>query len=829
MTQSDPKPLDGALVLDLSDEPLLVAGRYLADLGARVIRVEPLRGDPARARLPFVDGEPGPERSLAHLLNNAGKQSLALDLESDESWEQIGRIAAAADVVLAPAEKGERMRWFLAGLADGSADGPSLIDVVMRRGQPDLAVSDLATTAAGGLLYCCGFPGVPPDYPAGQLGFKQGAYIAVAASVAAIFDRRLRGRRNASEISLQEATASTTVQAANQNIWRWWGSVCERAGEGGLDNRALGTGFNSWKSGNIGEVKLIKSYGTTFRTKDDKWIAFMPNPVRFDAFAAWYREVMEPLKGEGHGLGGEKWSDPTYRAEHRDEQNDLFIEFCALVDRETLVTRGQEGRHYSTPVQTSADIAADEHLHERGFFQQVEHPALGRSISKPRAPYRFSNFEIQGQPAPALGEHSDEILRELAVGTLAARPGSAKGRPGDLPLSGYRVLDFCWMAAGPLITELLGNLGADVVKIESASGIDQVREFVHPPHGFGIDTGGFFADVNTNKRSLTLNLHKPETVAFIKEKLLPHFDMVTSNYAPDAMSKWGLGPDDLLSLRPDLVIGSFPVMGHSGPKSHWRAIGNGVLALSGVPGHMGERDRPPVGMGTLHTDFTLAPIAAAGLIAALLQREETGKGQFLELAQYEASVHLLDTELIEQLVNNVAAPRRGNRSIEYVPHGLYPTAGDDRWVAITARNHEEWQALCGVMARPDLAQREDLATAEGRRAAEAEIDEAIAAWTQPGDEWELASRLQAAGIPASAVESVADQVENDPGLKNYYLEYNRGEVPFLAHKQPFTWNGDYLPARPSPGLGEHNVEILQGELGLGDEEVAQLVIDEIVH
>ena len=291
------------------------------------------------------------------------------------------------------------------------------------------------------------------------------------------------------------------------------------------------------------------------------------------------------------------------------------------------------------------------------------------------------------------------MLRALDEGSLGARPGTARGRAGDLPLSGYRVLDFCWMAAGPLITELLANLGADVVKVESATGIDQVREFVHPPTGFGIDTGGFFADCNTNKRSLTLNLHKPETVAFIKRHLLPRFDMVTSNYAPDAMSKWGLGPEHLLPLRPDLVIGSFPVMGHSGPKSHWRAIGNGVLALSGVPGHMGEPDRPPVGMGTLHTDFTLAPIAAAGLIAALLQREETGEGQFLEIAQYEASVHLLDTELIDQLVNGVTAARRGNASADAVPHGIYPTAGDDRWVAISAGSDAQWRALCDVMGR----------------------------------------------------------------------------------------------------------------------------------
>ena len=357
MAQPNPKPLDGAplhgaIILDLADESLLLTGRYLADLGARVVRVEPLDGDPTRARAPFVDGEPGPERSLAHLLCNAGKQSLALDLDRDESWRQIRRIADAADVVIAPVEKSARMRELFASLGgdapsnDGPrSDGPSVVDVVMRRGQPGLAVSDLAAVAAGGLLYCCGFPNVPPDYPVGKLGYKQGSYIAVTAAVAAIFDRRLRGRRASAEISLQEAVASTTIQAANQNIWRWWGSVCERAGEGGLDNRVLGQGFNAWKTGNIGEVKLLKNYGTTFATKDRQWVVFMPNPVRWEAFAEWYREVM----GEGYGMGTEEWNDSLFRAQHREEQNDYFIEFCAALDHDELVRRGQQGRHYATP------------------------------------------------------------------------------------------------------------------------------------------------------------------------------------------------------------------------------------------------------------------------------------------------------------------------------------------------------------------------------------------------------------------------------------------------------------------------------------------------
>ncbi len=832
-------PLAGSLVLDLTDEPLLPTGRYLADLGARVVRLEPLEGQDERRRGPFLEDQEGPEHSLAHLLYNTGKQSVALDLNADASWAIVDRLAAAADLVLAPAEKSARMASFLARLGDS---GPSVIDVVLRRDRPNEIVSDLAAVAAGGLLYCCGFPDVAPDYPAGKLAYKQGAYIGLAAAVAAIFDRRLRGRQNNALISLQEATASTTIQAANQNIWRWWGAVCQRAGTGGLDNRVLGQGFGAFASGNMGSVKLVRSRGTTFQSADGRWLTFMANPVRWADFAEWYRETMS----EGYGLADPQWDDATFRVEHPDELDVYVREFCASLPRDELVQRAQAGRHYATPVQDVQDIADDPHLKQRDYFVEVDHPVLGRSVRKPRSPYRFSRGEIVPSAAPALGADTAAVLGELqgltesgsrdlgsaGDGTTAEAsivPVGARGRPGPLPLSGYRALDFCWMAAGPLITELLANLGADVIKIESASGIDQVREFVHPPKGFSIDTGGFFADCNTGKRSLTLNLHNPDTITFIKEQLLPRVDMVTSNFAPDAMDRWGLGATDLLTLRPELVVGSFPVMGHSGPKTHWRAIGMGVLALSGIAAHMGAPDRPPVGMGTLHTDFTLAPIAAAGLMAALLEREETGRGQALEIAQYEASVHLLDTELIEQLSNGKVAPRRGNRSTQYVPHGIYPTAGNDRWVALVARNDDEWNSLCQVMGRPDLAGRPDLSTVEGRRVAEDEIDTAIGEWTAAADEWKLANLLSQHGVSASPLENVGDQVERDASLDGYYFAYERDDVPFLAHQQPFTWNGARLLTTPSPGLGEHNLEILQGELGLTDEFIADLVIREIVH
>jgi benzylsuccinate CoA-transferase BbsF subunit len=398
----------------------------------------------------------------------------------------------------------------------------------------------------------------------------------------------------------------------------------------------------------------------------------------------------------------------------------------------------------------------------------------------------------------------------------------------DLPLRRYRVLDFCWQAAGPLVTEILANLGAEVIRVESTTRIDQVRLYHHPLERFSIDTGAFFQDCNTGKKSISLDMSKAKARELVY-RLVPHFDVVTDNFSPGQMEKWGLGYEQLRQLRPDIIVASFPVMGSVGPHRHWRAVGNGVVALCGLAGHTGFADRPPVGLGTVHTDFTLAPLAAASIMAALLQREQTGQGQRIEIAQYEAGIHLLDTELLEYLTDGQEAPRRGNRSPYLVPHGVFPCAGDDRWVAIAVRNVLEWQALCLLMGRPDLAARPDLQDVEGRRDHEDEIEAIVAAWTATQDAWQVTELLQSAGIPASPVEHIGDLVDGEPAIQDFLVSFvHPTGVEFIVQNQPFTWHGQRLPVSRAPLLGEHTEQVLRHFLGLGEEEIQALVIEGVI-
>ncbi len=850
------QPLDGAVVLDLSDEPMISAGRYLADLGARVVRVESAHGDRIRRVGPWVDGEPDNERSLRHLLYNQGKQSLALDPGAEDSWDIIEQLAAQADVVIAPLDKSRRAARFFSRLHESAqqGQGPSVADVVFRRNDPSEQVTDLIAMAAGSQLVCNGFPDIAPDYPAGKLGYKQSSNLAVAAAVATIFQRARGGPAVSSTISLQEAVISTIIQAANPNLYNWHGMVAERTGTGGLRYPIVGRGPGSFEEGDFedGQIVFIDTPGVTYQTADGLWVTYLQSPTNLSwkAFPEWYAEVT----GDDTLLK-DPWPEPSYRITHMEEMQEHVKRFCAAQARDALIERGQRNSDLALPVQTGLDIAADEHLHERGFFPQVEHPVLGRTLPLPRTSYRSTGLDVTPCPAPGLGEHSADVLRELAgcsdaeirslidLGIVkGARPATGRPRevsarspiqlerrrPTRLPLDGVRVLDFCWMAAGPLITEMLANMGADVIKIESASGIDTVREFSHPPKGFTIDTGAFFNDTNTDKRSLTLNLHHPKTKELILE-MLPHFDLVTNNFAPGAMEKFHLTYEELREHKPDLIYASFPVMGTFGPKKSYRGIGNGVTALSGVAGHTGQPDRAPIGIGTLHTDFTLAPIASSLLIAALIHRERTGEGQQIEIAQYEAAVHLLDHELMDALINGVDTPRIGNRSSEYCPHGLFPASGEDSWLAVAVRDRHEWRELCDVIGRRDLAKREDLLTLEGRKAAEDELEAALAAWSAQRDVWEASAMLQSRGIPASPAETAADLAVHDKGAEDLFFRYDRGEVPFITQHQPFTWNGERLGSRPSPGLGEHSEAILKGEFGVDDERYVELLIEQVIY
>ncbi|MCB9485829.1 MAG: CoA transferase [Thermoflexaceae bacterium] len=806
------RPLADVVVLDLSDEATVFAGKLLADLGATVVRVEDLRGDGVRWRPPFLRHERGVERSLAHLLFNAGKKSVALDIRADDARAVVLRLAVGADVVLGPLEPAA---WVSDMLDEIETAGGSVVRTVFRRGAPQDVATDLVAVAAGGLLTLNGFPEDPPNYPAGQLGYKEASLAAAEAALALVMQCRKDGQPATVTVSLQEAVNFTTIQSANANWLHWQGRVPTR--------------------------HTPLSPFTTHKTADAKWVSFTVHPPNWPRYAEWASAALNAPE-----LRDPKWSDATYRAANNRELAGYTARLVGGLTREQVITEGQKLGLLVLPVNGVAEIAADKHLLARGFFEDVTHPAVGETVRLPRTAFLSTVHGSEVRPAPGLGADTGAMLAAVggfsageidalfASGMVAGNRAGETNRPVPVhvtadravtrhqPLRGVRVVDFCWAIAGPLATRLLADLGADVIKVESEYRLDPIRQIgVQPPSHSSWNTNGQFNDSNTNKRAMTLNLNTPEGIE-IARQLIETADVVTSNYTPDRLDKWGLGYETLKKLKPDIILANWAVMGTRGPHKDWRSYGSGIVAMCGLADLTGFPGRDPIGLGTLHTDFTVPYFAATQVMAALLQRERTGKGQYLEIAQYEASVHLLDTELVEWMNNGGPVGRRGNRSEWMAPHGVYRAAGEDRWVAVACRGPEDWGALCGVAGLEGLRVLDRFDDVDA-------VEQILEGWTSERDRWEGAALLQAAGVPASAVEDLGDLLGPDEAMADSYraMALPAG-VTALVQEEPILWDGERLPLVRALMWSEHTYEVLQGELGLSDEAVAELAAKNVL-
>jgi crotonobetainyl-CoA:carnitine CoA-transferase CaiB-like acyl-CoA transferase len=384
-TSTDRRPLSTVRILDLTDEAVALAPRLLADLGATVYRLEPPAGDRLRSRGPFVDGTPGVERSLAHVLYNAGKKSVALNLGREEAQGLIEKLAESVDVVMAPLAKPAPIKLLLEELRRHKADQFAVVDVVLRRDSPEMPATDLIGAAAGGLLYLNGFPDDPPNLPAGKLAYKQ-ASLAVALAAMTLVTSRTRGKGSGwITVSMQEAVMLTTIQTGNENYWHWHRTRPARGGLGALGGRSI------------------------YQAADGLWVSFTIPPPYWDAYARWVVEVT----GRTHLLD-EMWRDPRFRLIHAAEIAEMTAAVCALLPREQLVEGGQERHLLVLPVNSVRDVANDPHLRARGFFEDVSYPQLRRSLTMPVPPFLSNRYPRRAARAPMLGEHTVEALRDLA-------------------------------------------------------------------------------------------------------------------------------------------------------------------------------------------------------------------------------------------------------------------------------------------------------------------------------------------------------------------------------------------------------------------------------
>jgi benzylsuccinate CoA-transferase BbsF subunit len=382
-----------------------------------------------------------------------------------------------------------------------------------------------------------------------------------------------------------------------------------------------------------------------------------------------------------------------------------------------------------------------------------------------------------------------------------------------------------WAMAGPAATRVLADHGATVVRIESVRKLEVARG-VQPFVGNtpGVENGGLFLDNNVGKLGLTLDLSNPVGRDVVLD-LVRWADVVCESFSPRAMRAWGLGYDDLVATRPDLLMLSSCLMGQTGPLASFSGFGNLAAAISGFHAITGWPDRPPSGPYSAYTDYVSPRITVAVLLAALDHRARTGQGQYIDLSQAEASLHLLTPALLDHELTGRVLGRSGNRHPELSPHGVFRCAArgddDDRWIAIVVDGDDAWATLAGAMGRDDLA---PLSLPE-RREREDELEALIERWTSAFDEDALAERLQGLGIAAHGV-------QNSPEL---------WADPQLAHCGPFTRTDHavhpglvveasrFVLSRsaprsygPPPALGQHTYAVLHDLLGYDDDRIADI-------
>ncbi|MBI2723892.1 MAG: CoA transferase [Chloroflexi bacterium] len=397
-----------------------------------------------------------------------------------------------------------------------------------------------------------------------------------------------------------------------------------------------------------------------------------------------------------------------------------------------------------------------------------------------------------------------------------------------LPLHGVRIIDLTMVWAGPSGTRLLADMGAEVIKIESARSWDMLRSL----HFLGGATerwwnkSAYFNHNNRNKYACTLDLQAARGRE-LALRLVSTADLVFENYRADVIGKLGMDYDDLRAVKPDIILVSMPSHGKSGPESHHVAYGTNVEQLSGLASITGYPEMGPHKSPIAYGDPNAGAIAAAAALAALHHRRETGRGQHVEVAQWEAMIGTIGEFVLAHQFDGADGEAMGNRHVSRV-QGVYRCQGDDLWVAISCGSDAEFAALSGVIGRPELARDGRFADVVSRRRNHDVFDALLSAWAAGRTQRDAAEAMQAAGVPAAPVLKIPD-VMADPHLRarGFWEEVTQADAGTWEMEGP-VWRMSETPGQvrvPPPLYGEHNTWVLRDLLGLSDDEIAKLAAE----
>jgi len=397
------------------------------------------------------------------------------------------------------------------------------------------------------------------------------------------------------------------------------------------------------------------------------------------------------------------------------------------------------------------------------------------------------------------------------------------------PLEGIRVFFIGSTWAGPMCAALLSDMGAEVIRQETHARIDAYR-YLRSSDMTNPEGGPLFQDLNRNALSVALNMSQPKARELARA-IIRISDVLLENNAPTLLRGWGLDYPEVKESNPTIIMASMSGFGQNGPLALDRAYGPPLSSLSGIAALIGYEGEDPVGELYAYNDPVAGVTTFFAIMAALHYRAKTGKGQYIDLSQWEAGSALLGKEIMDYTMNGRVAACRGNRSMWMAPHGCYPCRGEDKWITIACATEEEWRALCIATGNPQWMEDDRFADLNSRLKNGEEVDKLITEWTSAHTDYEAMEILQGAGVAALPVLTMAEMFTDPHALEEEYLVHVPHPYEPGAHSYNTPWKLSETPggiSRHAPILGEHSEYVLCELCGIPKDEFAKLVDEKVV-
>lgn len=790
-------PLFGLRVVDLTDDTGRFATKLLAESGASVVRAG--RGSPGPAMR-----EPQ-QAALGGLLDwwhDGGKQRVDIDLDTERGRDAYRRLASAADLVIDTEAPG-RLAELGLDHAAMSAANPALVQVSLTPfgltgPRAHWQTSDLVAGALGGVLSVSG----TSEHPLGAWGRQNlnfGSLMAALCGLAGVYAARETGTGQHVDLSLHETVATSIEQIFFQH---WFDDILTPGY--GLPKRALRQGSLHW----------LGAYVVAPAGSGACMVTTSPSPL---PFLEWMAEEGDPEGVAMRGMTIEAAIPQMGRVMA------AFKRFARTRDSGEIFQRAQALHVAFGEVQTVAQVAANPQYEYRGTFREVS-GAPGVRMPGPLAAFHGTPSPPPSPPA-ASSTTADDVLAGWGPRTAHARNGTARSGPysSGKPLDGVRIVDFTWVLAGPFCCRMLGDLGADVIKFQTAERATLVNSPDFP----------YFYVWNRSKRSASLNMKHEQAVGIIR-RIIEQSDVLIENFSAGVLDRWGIGYDTVKEWNPGIIYVTMSGAGHDGPWSRMITYAPTIHALCGLTHLTNPTERRDVGPGFSLNDHAAGFMGAIAVLSALEARRSTGVGQHVDIAQMETGTYMIGPALLDYFANGREAQPNGNVDpfAHTVPNEVF-RAGDLSEVAITCRDDGEWQRLCDVIGPliAHLANDPGCATAAGRSQRMTAVNAAVGEWVQSRTGAVAVESLQAVGVPAGLVQDGA-ALMNDPQLVARGL-WRSGEHQFFGARPydrfPGLWSSsDLEPYLLSPGyVGEHNFDIFTELGGMSEEAIAVGMGDEL--